>query len=128
MTQNAMLWQPSAERAAAARLTDFTARVAAAQRTTFTDYAALWRWSIEHRGPFWRAVWDYAGVVGDPGERALVDADRMPGARLLAEPLHHHVQRSRLVLVQRGGVEDGVVEDLAHPRRVRIGRAIDQAE
>jgi acetoacetyl-CoA synthetase len=85
MTQNAMLWQPSAERAAAARLTDFTARVAAAQRTTFTDYAALWRWSIEHRGPFWRAVWDYAGVVGDPGERALVDADRMPGARFFPD-------------------------------------------
>ena len=85
MTQNAMLWQPSAERIAAARLTDFTARLAAAQRTTFADYAALWRWSIDHRGPFWRAMWDYAGVVGDPGERVLVDADRMPGARFFPD-------------------------------------------
>ncbi len=85
MTQNAMLWQPSAERVAAARLTEFTARLAAAEHTAFADYAALWRWSIEHRGPFWRAVWDYAEVVGDPGERVLVDADRMPGARFFPD-------------------------------------------
>ena len=30
---------------------------------------------------FWRRLWDFAGVIGTPGERVLLDGDRMPGAR-----------------------------------------------
>ncbi len=45
------------------------------------DYNALWRWSVEDVGRFWRRVWDRYGVVadGDPSV-ALADAT-MPGAR-----------------------------------------------
>jgi len=76
-----MLWQPAPERIARANITEFARRAAAAAGRSFPDYAALWRWSNEEREAFWRAVWDYAGVVGTRGERTLVDAGRMPGAR-----------------------------------------------
>ena len=36
---------------------------------------------MDNKEAFWRALWDYAGVVGTRGERTLVDGDRMPGAR-----------------------------------------------
>jgi acetoacetyl-CoA synthetase len=39
------------------------------------------RWSIEHPGQFWTSVWDWCGVIGERGERALVDGDKLPGAR-----------------------------------------------
>ena len=53
------LWQPSAERIAQANLTAFArARRAQARASTLPDYAALWRWSIDHREEFWREVWD----------------------------------------------------------------------
>ncbi len=39
------------------------------------DYASLWRWSNDEREAFWRAVWDYAGIIGTRGERTLVDSD-----------------------------------------------------
>ncbi len=81
MTTEATLWQPSAERIAAANITDFARRVAAATGQSFPDYASLWRWSTDDREAFWRAVWDFAGVVGTRGERTLVDGERMPGAR-----------------------------------------------
>ena len=81
MTTDTMLWQPSPERIARANITAFARRVAAASGRSFPDYAALWRWSNEDREAFWRAVWDYAGVVGTRGERTLVDAARMPGAQ-----------------------------------------------
>jgi acetoacetyl-CoA synthetase len=81
MTTSPMLWQPSADRIASANITDFTRRVAAATGRPLRDYDALWRWSNDEREAFWRAVWDYAGVVGTPGERTLVDPQRMPGAR-----------------------------------------------
>ncbi|HRJ62296.1 MAG TPA: acetoacetate--CoA ligase, partial [Azospirillaceae bacterium] len=41
----------------------------------------LWRWSVDQSESFWRLVWDWAGVVGEPGERVLIDGDKMPGAR-----------------------------------------------
>jgi len=46
-----------------------------------SDSRALHAWSVAERGPFWTAVWDWCGVVGERGERALVDGERMPGAR-----------------------------------------------
>lgn len=44
------------------------------------DYDALYRWSVDRRGDFWRAVWDFCEVVGEPGERVMTDPDAMPGA------------------------------------------------
>ena len=45
------------------------------------DYAALHRWSIERREDFWRAVWDFCEVVGEPGAVECEQPDAMPGAR-----------------------------------------------
>jgi acetoacetyl-CoA synthetase len=75
------LWIPSAKRIEQALITDFMRRLATDRGVRLADYAALWRWSVEHKETFWRALWDYAGVIGDPGSLVLVDPDRMPGAR-----------------------------------------------
>jgi acetoacetyl-CoA synthetase len=80
-TTTALLWKPSAERIARANLTDFARRISAQTGAAFPDYASLWRWSNDNSEAFWRAVWDYAGVIGVRGERTLVDRDRMPGAK-----------------------------------------------
>jgi len=45
------------------------------------DYEALWRWSVDAPEAFWCAIWDFAGVVGERGEPAVRDRERMPGAR-----------------------------------------------
>ncbi len=85
MTTTAPLWQPSAERVARANLTAFATRVAADTGREFPDYASLWRWSVEHKEAFWRALWDFAGVTGDRGARGIVDAHLMPGARFFPD-------------------------------------------
>ena len=81
MTTETMLWQPSAERIARANITEFARRAAGVAGRPFPDYASLWRWSTDEREAFWRALWDYAGVVGERGERTVVNATQMPGAR-----------------------------------------------
>jgi len=81
MTTSALLWKPSPQRVAQANITAFARRIESATGTALPDYASLWRWSNEEREAFWRAVWDYAGVIGERGERTLVDPDRMPGAK-----------------------------------------------
>jgi acetoacetyl-CoA synthetase len=78
---NLPLWQPSPERIAAANITEFARRMGAATGMSLPDYAALWRWSNDEREAFWRALWDYAEVIGTRGARTLVEPTRMPGAK-----------------------------------------------
>jgi acetoacetyl-CoA synthetase len=75
------LWEPSAASIAQANLTAFADRIAVKHGVDVTAYDALWRWSLDHKWDFWREIWDYCHVIGTRGERVLVDADRMPGAR-----------------------------------------------
>jgi acetoacetyl-CoA synthetase len=73
------LWTPAPERAAATELARF---MHLAGKRSFDELHA---WSIERSEEFWSLVWDFCAVQGDKGERALVDGERMPGARWFPE-------------------------------------------
>jgi acetoacetyl-CoA synthetase len=76
------LWRPTPERAASSNLAAFIAHVRERYGTDARDYAALYEWSVTHREDFWTAVWAFCGVRAQRrGAVALVDGDRMPGAR-----------------------------------------------
>jgi acetoacetyl-CoA synthetase len=75
-----LLWTPSGQRIAEAGVTRFAQLASSVAGTPLDDYAALHRWSIDDRAAFWSLVWSFCDVVGERGERALVDGDRMPGA------------------------------------------------
>ncbi len=79
------LWQPTGEAIAAEPLTRFAAEAARRAGRGFADYRALHGWSVDDRAAFWDLVWDFCGVVGDKGERRLVDGERMPGARFFPD-------------------------------------------
>ena len=66
-------------------MTRFAARIAQDHGVKLADFGALWRWSVQHPDAFWRAMWTFAGIVGDPGEGTLDHADRMPGARFFPQ-------------------------------------------
>lgn len=77
------LWTPSDEYIRRHTLTKFGEFV---ERTlgkkVIGDYGALHRWSVTDRGAFWRAVWEFMGVVGEGSlEPEVVDADALPGAK-----------------------------------------------
>ncbi|NMG14444.1 acetoacetate--CoA ligase [Aromatoleum bremense] len=74
------LWTPRPEQIAATGIAAFTERARAATGLPLADYAALHAWSIHSPVAFWREVWDFGGVIGEQGERGLIDAERMPGA------------------------------------------------
>ncbi len=80
------LWTPSPARVAAAGLTRFREPAERAAGRALPTYADLHAWSVEDPGAFWSAWWRAAGVIGDgPGTPALVDGDKMPGARFFPE-------------------------------------------
>ncbi len=82
---SAPLWIPSAARIAGARLTAFGHALERAHAVALPDYEALWRFSVEQPAEFWTAVWRFGGIRGEHGSRAVVDLQRMPGARFFPD-------------------------------------------
>jgi len=80
------LWTPSPERVAASGMTAFMRQAESRWAVTLPDDEALWRWSVDAPEKFWSLIWDFCGVIASArGERVLVDADRMPGARFFPD-------------------------------------------
>ena len=78
--QQQALWQPGAERIAAARMSAFMAAVKHCWQVDCADYASLWRWSIAQPEAFWASLWDECAVLGERGATIVQDGERMPGA------------------------------------------------
>ncbi len=80
MNRNPVIWQPSAERIAAARITDWQRFLKEKQGLSFPDYAALHHWSVENRASFWQSLVDYFGVHFHTQAQTVLGRDSMPGA------------------------------------------------
>lgn len=52
---------------------------------TVADYESLYDFSIARPDAFWRSVWDFCEVIGEPGERVAVHMERMPGAEFFPD-------------------------------------------
>ena len=85
MNGAAPLWRPTREQIAAHPLTRFAALAAERAGRSFADYRALHAWSVDDRAAFWDLLWDFCGVIGDKGERRLLDGEQMPGARFFPD-------------------------------------------
>src|SRR5438046_10717945 len=79
------LWSPSPERAANALTTGFIQRANERHGLSLGDYASLHAWSVDRMEDFWTLFWEFAGIAGTTGPRALADKDKMPGARFFPE-------------------------------------------
>ena len=82
------LWTPSQASIDAANMTRFIARINERHGLGLSDYDGLYQWSIDSKEDFWSEVWDFCGIIGDKGERILVDGEDIeracwfPDARL----------------------------------------------
>src|SRR5690554_6388029 len=75
------LWTPDEARCRATRLNDFMQAMSQRHQLDLNSYEQLHQWSVEQSETFWSDFWDYAGIIGDKGDRVLEHPDRMPGAR-----------------------------------------------
>lgn len=81
MTEIHPLWTPSSKQIVNSPMSEFVRRVEASEGITFSDYTSLHKWSCQSGAKFWDMLWNYAGVIGDKGERIVVDEEKMPGAQ-----------------------------------------------
>ncbi|MEX1222042.1 MAG: acetoacetate--CoA ligase [Idiomarina sp.] len=117
-SSNAMMWQPSADTIADARMTDFLQHIDKSYDLGLANYADLHQWSVQHKEEFWSQVWDYFDVVGDKGKTILENGEKMPGANWFpqaklnfAENLLRH-KDDHLALIFRG--ENGTRQQLTY--------------
>jgi len=98
------LWTPSRERVEKSAMTAFMAQAGKRAGRSFAGYRDLHRWSIDQREAFWSLVWDFCGIVGEKGERLLID-DRMPGARFFPDARLNFAEN----LLRKTGSGDAIV-------------------
>ncbi len=75
------LWSPTAEAVESSQLTAFTNWLAERQDIEFGGYSDLWKWSTDEPDAFWRAIWDYFGVISSGSFDSALGSLEMPGAR-----------------------------------------------
>lgn len=80
VTAGDILWTPSKERVAGANVTAFARWLQRERGLTFSDYASLWRWSVQDLEAFWQAIWDYFRIEASTAPTRVLGSRRMPGA------------------------------------------------
>ncbi len=65
VVEGTVLWEPSAERVDAAKISAFISWLRTDLGVEVSDYAELWRWSVDELEQFWAAIRRYFGVGSD---------------------------------------------------------------
>jgi acetoacetyl-CoA synthetase len=99
------LWQPSSAWLEQANLSRFARAAEKRWHRKFGDYETLHRWSWEQPQEFWRSLWEFTDVVGEPGDTVILDGNRMPGARFFPGAKLNFAEN----LLRRRDDSDGIV-------------------
>jgi len=77
-----LLWQPSEERIKSTNMYRFMMFINERYNKDFTEYAALYQWSVDNIPDFWASMWEFADIkASKPYTRVVNDLTKMPGAR-----------------------------------------------
>ena len=79
-----VLFMPSAEQKAKSQMGVFADLLKRKYPIELEDYQALQQWSVQNLTTFWRELWAFADVQGNPGETVL-EQSTMPGAHWFPE-------------------------------------------
>jgi len=94
VTEGEVLWEPSPERQARARVTGFLSWLGAERGLVFAGYDDLWRWSVDRLEEFWSCIWDYFDVKGTrEDDRVLVWGNGAEGATWFAGTTLNYVDQ-----------------------------------
>jgi acetoacetyl-CoA synthetase len=80
-----MLWKPSEENVRQTNMYRFMNLINERHGQNFTEYEALYQWSIENSPDFGADFWEFADIkASKPYDQVIDDLNKMPGARWFA--------------------------------------------
>ena len=111
-----ILWSPPARRVQEANISRFMRLIRQERDPGVVDYESLYRFSIKSPKAFWRALWEFGGVVGTAGSRTVEQFERMPGAQWFPDAslnfaenlLRYRDDREALVFTSETGAQSSL--------------------
>ena len=77
-----LLWRPTDESIRQSNMYQFLQQVNQTYHHRFSDYDALYDWSVNHIEEFWAAMWDYTAILRSRDyDQVVDDVQKMPGAK-----------------------------------------------
>ena len=101
----AKLWEPAPDRANSTLIAKFMKMVGCGINDGRPNYDALWQYSVESPSEFWSSVWDFCGVIGDRGSRAMICADNLMDVRFFPDGRLNYAEN----LLRRGGSDAAMI-------------------
>ncbi len=77
----AVLWRPDEQSKKASRLQDYIDWLEKRYALHFTDYPALWEWSVQEPRKFWESLWQYFDIISHSPYTEVLSEDPMPHSR-----------------------------------------------
>ena len=105
MPRTEPLWSPSLDEVQRSPMMTFMHEASKRTGRSIATYEQLHDWSVTDREAFWKLVWQYCGIVGEPGVRIIEDGDRMPGASFFPDARLNFAEN----LLCRKGPSDALV-------------------
>jgi len=99
------LWSPSETARRQSPMSGFMQMCNTRFGLALADFKDLHGWSITDRESFWTSVWDFCGIRGQRGERALVDGDVMLDARFFPDATLNFAEN----LLVKTGEDDALI-------------------
>lgn len=78
MRESATLWKPSAQMIQQSNLTKYSNWLLQDRGLEFESYQALWQWSVDHPGAFWKSILDYFQVSLHSPYEMVISPQSMP--------------------------------------------------
>ena len=116
VTDGTLLWKPTEDSLARARITRYLTWLQSEKHLEFADYASLWEWSVSDLDGFWGSLWEFFDIIAHApyqavlGNRAMPGAEWFPGATL--NYAEHALQRRDDRPAVIAASENGEVERL----------------
>jgi acetoacetyl-CoA synthetase len=106
VTEGTFLWEGSEEFKNNTRLNSYMNWLRTYKNLSFSDYEALWNWSVNDLDGFWESIWEFFAVKASKPYTSVLASREMPGAKWFAgaelnyvEQVFRHRTQDRPVLL-----------------------------
>ena len=106
MTDTQRLWQPEPLDNNNSLIADYMRFLSEDGHGDFSDYDALWNWSVTELDAFWSSVWDFADIIGDRGAAAYVHDEAIRTAQFFPEARLNYAEN----MLRYQGSEEAIIQ------------------